>query len=105
MVRLKQYLVLFRKGSFLNDGELWWNKDTEDITSFIACLFCDNNRAGTGVQLWTFMMVLSVFVSQGSGQGCKEFIHSNVHFGSEIRREVNSQGHKDVVGQNLKSIF
>lgn len=98
MVRLKQYLVLFRKGSFLNDGELWWNKDTEDITSFIACLFCDNNRAGT-------MMVLSVFVSQGSGQGCKEFIHSNVHFGSEIRREVNSQGHKDVVGQNLKSIF
>lgn len=67
MVDLKHHLVLNPFLSSFNvfnldvtvmqfkydfDGELWWNKDTtEEVTSFIACLFyCNNNRAGTGIQ-------------------------------------------------------
>lgn len=50
------------------------------------------------------MMILSVFISEGSRQSREKLVNGHVHFCGEVSGEMNCKSHEDVMGQNLKRI-
>lgn len=48
------------------------------------------------------MMILSVFISEGSRHSREKLVHGHVHFCGEVSGEINCKSHEDVMGKNLK---
>lgn len=45
---------------------------------------------------------LTVFLSQGTGHGSQELLHSHVGLGAEVLGELHGKHHKDTVGKKLQ---
>lgn len=53
-------------------------------------------------QLHSLRCSLTVFLSQGTGHGSQELLHSHVDLGGELLGELHGKHHKDAVGEKLQ---
>lgn len=85
---------------YLNDRMIPPDRQIHCIWSFIyfetECQYPDSVH----VQL-LMLAGLSVFLRQGTSQGCKELVHCHVDLRGEFRWEHNGHDHKDAVGKEL----